>query len=119
MQTVGHSNGCRDRWVLAHLVPGELAADRLSCFRVRGERRSAAARRRIAIGADILVAHRRGFIIYGSAIALDAETRPFRSRRVGLTEREIGAVPRELQRIHVAHRLYSPVEHGLGVLGLA
>src|SRR5438477_816893 len=66
MQTVGDSGGRGAGRVLSCLVPGKLPAYSLRRTLTRRQRRPAAARGRIAVGADVLVAHRRGFVIDGS-----------------------------------------------------
>jgi hypothetical protein len=93
-----------------------LAADGLDRALIPRERLAAAAARRLlALRAQHVQPHRRRRVVDGHRVGLHLEARPAGTRRRRLAEREVGAAPRELDRVQVrrAHRVGGGRQPGL------
>ena len=96
MQSVADGHRRRIDRTLAELTPGQRAAHRRRQALAAGDWQPAAARHRIALGPDHLIAQRRRLVIDRAGVALQAEARPWLAGSEALAKREEGAAARIL-----------------------
>ena len=91
MQPVADRYRRRIHRTLAELTPGQRAADRRRQALAAGDWQPPAARHRIALGPDHIIAQRRRLVIDRAGVALQAEARPWLTGSEALAKREEGA----------------------------